>query len=272
MKPVTPARPLDTQAIRSAVLEAIGLIAPDADPTQIPGDRPLRDAIELDSLDWLNVVELLQAKLAVEIPPSDRTRIATLDGLVDYLSSRLPAEAARPASRPAAADLPQRQLLVDGRPVTVRPIGRDDARLEVDFVRHLSADSRYKRFMTTINELSPRKLVEMTDVDQVRHVALAATVEGDDPPAFVGVARYIVDPSGRRCEFAVTVADAWQGSGLAGVLMQALIDVARARGVAAMEGDVLRTNRKMLRFARQLGFVPQRDAGDRDTVHIVREL
>ena len=263
---------MDTAEVRTAVLAAIAAIAPETDPKQIPGDRALRDAADLDSLDWLNVVEALQTRFGVEIPTDARSRITTLDGLVDYLAARLAAPPAAAPSRSAAATLSRRQWLVDGQLITVRPIGRDDAAFEADFVRHLSAESRYKRFMSTITELSPGKLAELTDVDQVRHVALAAVVVADGRPAFAGVARYVVDATGRRCEFAIAVADAWQGSGLAGLLMQALIDVARARGLAAMEGDVLRTNRKMLRFARQLGFVPQRDASDRETMHIVRAL
>jgi acetyltransferase len=264
--------PMDKVDLRTAVLATIAAIAPETDPKQIPGDRPLRDAVDLDSLDWLNVVEALQTRFAVEIPTTDRSRITTLDALVDYLASRLSAPSAPAPNRTAPVTLPRRQWLVDGQHVTLRPIGRDDADLEADFVRHLSAESRYKRFMSTITELSPGKLASMTDVDQVQHVALAAVVEVDGAPAFVGVARYILDATGRRCEFAIAVADAWQGSGLAGLLMQALIDVASARGLAAMEGQVLRTNRKMLRFARQLGFVPQRGVSDRDTVNIVRAL
>jgi acetyltransferase len=116
------------------------------------------------------------------------------------------------------------------------------------------------------------RLKDLTDVDQVRHVALAATVERDGKEALVGVARYVVDASGTGCEFAIAVDDAWQGSGLAGILMHALIDIARARGLATMEGSVLATNRRMLKFTRQLGFVPQDDPEDRDTVRVVRSL
>ncbi|MEW5879130.1 MAG: GNAT family N-acetyltransferase [Pseudomonadota bacterium] len=88
----------------------------------------------------------------------------------------------------------------------------------------------------------------------------------------VGAARYVVDASGGGCEFAIAVDDAWQGSGLAGVLMHALIDVARARGLATMEGSVLATNTRMLKFARQLGFRLEHDPEDRSTVRVVRAL
>jgi L-amino acid N-acyltransferase YncA len=66
--------------------------------------------------------------------------------------------------------------------------------------------------------------------------------------------------------------DAWQGSGLAGFLMGALIDTARAHGLDRMEGTVLATNLKMLKFARQLGFSLQADTEDRETFRVARTL
>jgi acetyltransferase len=154
----------------------------------------------------------------------------------------------------------------------VRPLRAADMALEADFVQHLSMESRYKRFMVTVRELPESKLKYLTDVDQVRHVAFAATVERDGREALVGVARYVVDASGRGCEFAIAVDDAWQGTGLAGILMQALIDVARARGLATMEGSVLATNTRMLKFMPQLGFAVQHNPQDSGTVRVVRAL
>ncbi len=144
--------------------------------------------------------------------------------------------------------------------------------MEADFVRHLSGETRYKRFMLTLRELSHAKLKYLTDVDQSRHVALVATVERAGKEVEVGVVRYIVDPAGTGCEFAIAVDDAWQGSGLAGILMHALIDIARSRGLATMEGIVLRSNNRMLRFARQLGFQVQPDPDDRQTMRVLRAL
>jgi acetyltransferase len=161
---------------------------------------------------------------------------------------------------------------VNGIPVTIRPIRPDDAPMEAEFVRHLSDEARYKRFMATMRELPKAKLKYLTEVDQVRHVALVATVERGGKPVEVGVARYIVDPKGASCEFAIVVDDEWQGSGLAGVLMHALIEVARSRGLATMDGIVLATNSRMLRFTRQLGFRAERDPDDPSTLRVVLPL
>ena len=215
----------------------------------------------------------VQERLSIFIPDADAGRLTTVDAMVDYLASRQPDHAEAPPARAlATGEVPSAQHVVDGTAVTVRPIRPDDLQLEADFVRHLSKETRYKRFLVTVGELPEVKLHYFTEVDQVRHVALAATVQRDRRPAIVGVARYIVGPATDSCEFAIAVDDAWQGSGLAGILMQALIGVARSRGLAAMEGTVLATNTQMLRFTRQLGFRQQRDPGDRETVRVVRAL
>jgi acetyltransferase len=260
--------------IRKAVLETIALIAPEVDPQQIRPDQPLRRQVELDSMDWLNLIAGLQERLSMAIAESDIGRLTTLDSMVACLASRQAERAAQPqqATAPAAGELPCTHHLVNGTEVVVRPIRPDDLPLEADFVRRMSAETRYKRFLVTVSELPDRKLHYFTEVDQRAHVALAAAVEREGKPAIVGVARYIVVPAGDRCEFAVAVDDAWQGSGLAGILMHKLIDVARSRGLATMEGTVLATNTRMLKFTRQLGFGQQRDPEDRDTVHVALSL
>jgi acetyltransferase len=170
------------------------------------------------------------------------------------------------------AELVSVRTLFDGSQVTIRPIRQEDAAMEQDFVRHLSPDSRYARFMGTLKELPAGKLKYLTDIDYEHHLALVAVVRRDGRDTEVGVARYVVDPSGASCEFAIAVDDAWQRSGVAGVLMLALMDAARARGLKAMEGVVLASNHKMLKFARQLGFELHRAAGDPDSIHVWREL
>lgn len=169
-------------------------------------------------------------------------------------------------------ELVRQRYLFDGTPVTIRPIRAEDAAMEQDFVQHLSADSRYKRFMSTLKELPPGKLKYLTEIDYVRHLALVAIIEQDGRPVEIGVARYVAGPSGDDCEFAIAIDDAWQGSGVAGILMLSLIDAARARGMRKMEAFILASNDKMIKFARQLGFEVRRDADDPGMMHAVRSL
>jgi acyl carrier protein/GNAT superfamily N-acetyltransferase len=265
---------VEIEEVRRAVQATIETIAPGTDVLQILPDQPLRRQIDLDSMDWLNVIAELERRLSIEIPESDHGRLATLDSIVAYVASRQsrhPGEPARAATA-APAGLPCMRHLVNGTSVTVRPLRPDDMPLEADFVRHLSSETRYERFMVTLRELSQAKLKYLTDVDQVRHVALVASVDREGQEVLVGVVRYIVDPEGKGCEFAAALDDAWQGSGLAGILMHALINIARSRGLATMEGIVLTTNARMLKFTRQLGFSRQRDHDARDTVRVVLAL
>jgi len=265
---------MEDEQIRNAVMAAIRSVAPESDLARIDPGRPLVEQVELDSMDWLNVAAALEERLAVEIPEAELDRQASIDSILAYVAPRLSARPGVPpvpaATSPAGPRLTHHE--VDGTTVTVRPIRSEDKPLEAEFVRHLSDDARYKRFMATLRELSKAKLDYLTDVDQVGHVALIATVERDGRTTAVGVGRYIVDASGRGCEFSIAVDDAWQGTGLAGILMHELMEIARSRGLATMEGIVLAANAPMLHFARQLGFTLQHDPEDRTVVRVVRAL
>lgn len=265
---------MEVEEIRRAVMAAIQSVAPEADFERIQPGRPLLEQVDLDSMDRLNVAAALQERLSLDVPESELGPPATVDSILAYISSRLGERPGTPMARaPGTPTGPRRTCHeVNGTSVTVRPISREDKPLEADFVRRLSDDARYKRFMLTLRELSQSKLEYLTDVDQVGHVALMATAERDGRTQAVGVARYVVDPGGNACEFSIAIDDAWQRSGLAGILMQELIGVARSRGLATMEGIVLASNATMLHFARQLGFTLQHDPDDLTTVRIVRAL
>jgi GNAT superfamily N-acetyltransferase len=166
----------------------------------------------------------------------------------------------------------RQRVLFDGTPVTIRAIRPEDSGMEQEFVRHLSEDSRYFRFMGSVKELPLKKLKFFTDIDYDRHMAFVATITRNGKQLEIGVARYVATENPGSCEFAVTVDDAWQGSGVAGLLMISLEDAARERGFKTMEGIVFASNHKMLKFARQLGFKSRHNPGEADTVHIELQL
>lgn len=76
-------------AIRATVLRVLGEIAPEADPAALKPDVAFRDQLDLDSMDVLNFVVGLHRALGVEIPEADYPKLATLDGCVEYLATRL---------------------------------------------------------------------------------------------------------------------------------------------------------------------------------------
>lgn len=80
--------------IRARVLGAIKSIAPELEEGELRADRPLRDQVDLDSMDWLNVLVALHEKLKVDIPEADYGKLVTLDNLVGYLRDKLAQRAA----------------------------------------------------------------------------------------------------------------------------------------------------------------------------------
>ncbi|MCW5604867.1 MAG: GNAT family N-acetyltransferase [Burkholderiales bacterium] len=162
--------------------------------------------------------------------------------------------------------------LADGAAITIRPIRPEDADIEAEFVRNLSDESRYYRFMDTLRELSPQVLSRFTRVDYDRHMALLAVSTADGRETQIAVARYVIADDGVSCEFAIVVADAWQRRGVGSHLMYALVDAARRRGLRRMFGEVLAGNHKMLALAQRLGFKAAFDPDDRRMMRVELKL
>ena len=71
--------------LRAAVISALLNVAPEADPKLIRGDVPLRDQLDIDSMDYLNFLIELARETGVEVPERDYTRLTTVDDCVRYL-------------------------------------------------------------------------------------------------------------------------------------------------------------------------------------------
>ena len=82
---------MDRPQIRQGVLDALLAIAPEVDGATLHDTQPLRDQVDLDSMDWLNVLLGLHQRFGVEIPEADYRRLGTLAQIVDYLAERVPA-------------------------------------------------------------------------------------------------------------------------------------------------------------------------------------
>lgn len=188
------------------------------------------------------------------------------------LQSPLRTERKKTSMRPYPAHLVQRVALKDGSEVTIRPIRPEDGEIEQQFVRELSDESRYNRFMDVVRELSPQMLARFTRVDYERHLALIATSSRDGRETQVAVARYVAGEDGQHCEFAVVVADAWQRKGLGGKLLEALMAAARAAGIRVMYGDVLASNRGMLGLMGKMGYSARINPQDPRLMRVERTL
>jgi acyl carrier protein len=75
--------------IRSITLTTLQTIAPEIAPDELRGNRPLRQQVDLDSMDWLNFLLGLNKKFGVEIPEADYAKLVTLDDVVNYVSHKL---------------------------------------------------------------------------------------------------------------------------------------------------------------------------------------
>ncbi|EGV16832.1 bifunctional acetate--CoA ligase family protein/GNAT family N-acetyltransferase [Thiocapsa marina] len=166
------------------------------------------------------------------------------------------------AIHPYPSHLIERVQLPDGKDLVIRPIRPEDAQMEQEFVRGLSEQTKYFRFMQAIKELTPEMLVRFTQIDYDREMALIGVVEHDGADVQVGVARYMARPGGEACEFAIVVSDTWRNLGIGARLMRSLMQNARSRGFRVMDGEVLSANSRMLALVKSLGFRIESDPQD----------
>jgi len=148
-------------------------------------------------------------------------------------------------------------ILRDGARVRIRPLEPEDRAELADGFARLSADSRFRRFMTPMPRLSKRQLDQLMDVDHRDREALVA--ETDDGE-LLAVARY-VRTAPKRAEAAIVVADDWQGRGLGTVLLDRLADRAREEGLTMFEAVALAGNAQAIALLEAAGGVVVERAG-----------
>lgn len=80
---------MNDQELRAIVVATLKTIAPEVEETELVADRPLRNQVDLDSMDWLNFLIGLHEKLKVEIPEADYAKLVTLNDVMGYLQAKL---------------------------------------------------------------------------------------------------------------------------------------------------------------------------------------
>jgi acetyltransferase len=164
-------------------------------------------------------------------------------------------------------------LMRGGAQYTLRPIRPDDAHMQQDFMRALSDQARYYRFVSTTREHSDRLLARYTLIDYDREMALVAVLkqrsagaEGgfNDTERIIGVSRYVTNPDQSSCESSLVVGEQFTGQGLGSRLMLSIMDAARDKGLSEIEGVVLIKNTGMLNLMKSLGFRIEPYADDAD--------
>jgi acetyltransferase len=149
--------------------------------------------------------------------------------------------------------------LKDGTEVTLRPIRPEDEPMELEFIRGLSTESSRFRFFQIIKDLPHDALVRFCNIDYDREMAFIAETREDSRRVEIGVSRLILESNKKRGEFAVVIADKYQGKGLGIKLVDMLIEVAREKGVESIYGIIMSENLDMIKLCEKLGFSIRRE-------------
>jgi len=80
---------MDNQQIKAIILEELGNIAPEIEASDVPDNEDLREALELDSMDFLNLVIAVSKRTHVAIPEADYQQVLTLNGMTRYVQNLL---------------------------------------------------------------------------------------------------------------------------------------------------------------------------------------
>ena len=159
-----------------------------------------------------------------------------------------------PGTARAGTLAPNTVRLDDGILVATRPILPTDSAALQRFHSHLSAQSIYLRFFQCVPVLTPERADYFSHLDGVDRAALVA-LDPANPSEIIGVARYDRDAGTDGAEYAIVVADRWQGRGLGLGLTRQLVAAARAQGIRHFYAYVLLENRRMLNLFHDLALL-----------------
>jgi GNAT superfamily N-acetyltransferase len=158
-----------------------------------------------------------------------------------------------------------KETLKDGSAVTVRAMRPDDKERLVKAFLRLQPQTIRMRFFYAKQGLSDNELRWLAESGRGRHIGLVATVPSRHEELIIGECSYVA--RGRTAEIGFTVADAWQGRGIASRLLQHLARIARDQGVGQFEADVLKGNAPMLAVFRHSGLPMETREAD-GTLHV----
>ena len=136
----------------------------------------------------------------------------------------------------------------------MRPIRPEDEPMEGKMLSSISEESNRFRFMGYVPSFDHDSLVRFTHNDYDRELAIIAVVEEKGEAVMAGVVRMISDPWNEVAEYAILVADTYQGMGLGRLLTNFIIEIAAEWGISRLEAQVLNNNRAMLHLLRKNGF------------------
>ena len=164
--------------------------------------------------------------------------------------------------------------LKNGQKIRIRAIRPVDKDLVLEMFRNLESESIYTRFFHAKKLLTNGDLKMITEVDFEKVVALVVTTGPEDNETMIAGGRYACIETEGTCqnaEVAFTVEEDYHGQGIASMLLQRLVEIARVRGVAQFEAEVLAQNRAMLKVFKRSG-LPVKENYEDDSIHVVMPL
>ena len=196
----------------------------------------------------------------------DHDGVVALDARIVVRKPAGQERAARFAIRPYPVELETETIDRDGRKLFIRPIRPDDEPLLQAFFRRLTPEDIRMRFFGPIRELSHELAARLTQIDYDREMAFLL-IDGSE---LLGVGRLAADPGFEQAEFALLVASDRQGHGYGSLLLNHVLQYARARGIQRVMGHVLRENHKMLELTKRMGFLREGGRAGEPDIRIVK--
>jgi RimJ/RimL family protein N-acetyltransferase len=169
-----------------------------------------------------------------------------------------------------AVDYTAMERLRDGRTIEIRALRPDDREDMLAAIDRTSPRSLQRRFFVPKRGFSEIELAFFMNIDFENHVALVAQIDEDGRQSIVAGGRYIVAQPG-QAEMAFVVVDAYQGQGIATLLMRQLADLARDAGLQELIAEVLPENTAMLKLFKKFGFQPG-PRRDPQVIHLALQL
>ncbi len=173
--------------------------------------------------------------------------------------------------RPYPDEYARRCRLKDGATVTLRAVRPEDEAARHDLIASSSPEAIRFRFRSLFKKSTHQMAVQYCFIDYEREIGIVAETGADGAAALVGAAQLVADTDHHTAEFAVIVADAWQGKGLGGLLLDYCLELAHRWGLKRVVAETHPQNRPMLATFQSRGFATRISLED-DTAYVEKSL
>jgi len=178
------------------------------------------------------------------------------------------------AMTPYPNDWTKRVTLDNGMKLILRAIRPEDATLYPVFLDKTSSEDIRNRLLISVSRLTDAEMIRLTQLDYSRAMAFVAIIddEGESKGELAGVSRLMADADHERAEFGVIVRGDLQGHRMGWVLMEHLLDYARADGLQVIDGVTFKANKRMRQMCEELGFKQKMSREDPELVELELKL